>query len=160
MICPGPIRLCPAQNDQKGVRAHVVKFGSLLVRVFCRRSQGSGLINERRRTTTKICCVPTRAQMISCPRSFQNDLESFWNDLNHATLRRSVPRRPDLAGCLPRSSVRPDGRPSRGACKTGSDTGRTAHFRAVCAQRGALKPDARPWRRHLIVACHQSRSTT
>ena len=47
-------------------------------------------------------------------------------------------------------SVRPDGRPSRGVCKTGSDTGRTAHFRAVCAQRGALKPDVRPWRRHMI----------
>ena len=46
MICPGPIRLCPAQNDQKGVRAHVVKFGSLLVWVFCRRPQGSGLIIE------------------------------------------------------------------------------------------------------------------
>ena len=36
VICPGPIRLCPAQNDQNGVRAHVVKFGSLLVWVFCR----------------------------------------------------------------------------------------------------------------------------
>ena len=41
-------------------------------------------------------------------------------------------------------SVRPDGRPSRGVCKTGSDTGRTAHFRAVAAQRGALTPDVRP----------------
>ena len=39
--------------------------------------------------------------------------------------------------------ARRDGRPSRGACKTGSGTGRTAHFRAVCAQRRALKPDAR-----------------
>ena len=48
MICPGPICLCPAQNDQKGVRAHAVKFGSLLVWVFCRRPQGSGLISARR----------------------------------------------------------------------------------------------------------------
>ena len=48
VICPGPIHLCPAQNDQKGVRAHVVKFGSLLVWVFCRRPQeGSGLIMRR-----------------------------------------------------------------------------------------------------------------
>ena len=48
-------------------------------------------------------------------------------------------------------SVRPDGRPSSGVCKTGSDTaGRTVHFREVCAQRGALKPDVRPWRRHMI----------
>ena len=46
--------------------------------------------------------------------------------------------------------MRPDGRPSRGVCKIGSDTGRTVHFRAVCAQRGALKPDVRPWRRHMI----------
>ena len=44
----------------------------------------------------------------------------------------------------------PDGRSSKGVRKTGSDTGRTAHFRAVCAQRGALKPDVRPWRRHMI----------
>ena len=41
-------------------------------------------------------------------------------------------------------SVRPDGRPSRGVCKTGSGTGRTAHFRAVSAQRGALTLDVRP----------------
>ena len=53
--------------------------------------------------------------MISCLGPFQNNLGSFWNDLNHATLRRSVPRRPhgrpDLAaeGCLPRC-VRTDGR--------------------------------------------------
>ena len=69
-----------------------------------------------------------------------------------ALLRRAPRGRPDLAGCLPRPSVRPedDGRPSRGVCKIGSDTGRTAHFRAVCAQRGALKPDVRPWRRHMI----------
>ena len=44
MICPGPIRLYPAQNDQKGVRAHVVKFGSLLVWVFCRRPRSGPLI--------------------------------------------------------------------------------------------------------------------
>ena len=44
MICPGPIRLCPAQNDQNGVRAHVVKFGSLLVWVFCRRLRSGPLI--------------------------------------------------------------------------------------------------------------------
>ena len=41
-------------------------------------------------------------------------------------------------------SVRPDGRPSRGVCKIGSGTGRTAHFRAVGAQRAALTPDVRP----------------
>ena len=48
-------------------------------------------------------------------------------------------------------SLRPDGRSSKGVWKTGSDTGRTAHFRAVCAQRGALKPDVRPWRRHNMI---------
>ena len=41
-------------------------------------------------------------------------------------------------------SVRPDGRPSRSVCKNGSDTGRTAHIRAVGAQRGAVTPDVRP----------------
>ena len=41
-------------------------------------------------------------------------------------------------------SVRPDGRSSRGVCKTGSGTGRTVHFRAVDAQRAALTPDVRP----------------
>ena len=50
MICPGPIRLCPAQNDQNGVRAHVVKFGSLLVWVFCRRPRFSCLIIYARAT--------------------------------------------------------------------------------------------------------------
>ena len=36
-------------------------------------------------------------------------------------------------------------------CEAGSGTGRTAHFRAVCVQRGALKqPEVRPWRRHMI----------
>ena len=57
-----------------------------------------------------------------------------------------------LATCARRSpwprrmspSVRPDGRPSRGVCKIGSGTGRTAHFRAVGAQRAALIPDVRP----------------
>ena len=47
-------------------------------------------------------------------------------------------------------SACPDGRPSRGVWETGSDTGRAAHFRAVCAQRGALTPDVQPWRRHMI----------
>ena len=41
-------------------------------------------------------------------------------------------------------SVRPDGRPSKALWKNRSDTGRTAHFRAVGAQRGALTPDVRP----------------
>ena len=41
-------------------------------------------------------------------------------------------------------SVRPDGRPSRGVWKISSSTGRTAHFRAVGAQRAALTPDVRP----------------
>ena len=41
-------------------------------------------------------------------------------------------------------SVCPDGQPSRAVCKTGSDTGRTAHFRAVGAQRAALTPDVWP----------------
>ena len=40
--------------------------------------------------------------------------------------------------------MRPDGRPSRAVRKSSSDTGRTAHFRAVAAQRGALTPDVRP----------------
>ena len=46
--------------------------------------------------------------------------------------------------CRMSPSVRPVGRPSRGVCKIGSDTGRTAHFRAVGAQRAALTPDIRP----------------
>ena len=41
-----------------------------------------------------------KSQVISCLGSFQNDLGSFWNDLNHATLRRSVPRRPGCVGWL------------------------------------------------------------
>ena len=50
------------------------------------------------------------ATLISCLGSFQNDpSRSFWNDLNHVTLRRSVPRRPDRAGWL-RRRPRTDGR--------------------------------------------------
>ena len=44
VICPGPIRLCPAQNDQKGVRATTGKLGIFLIWVFCRRPQFSRLI--------------------------------------------------------------------------------------------------------------------
>ena len=44
MICPGPIRLCPAQNDQKGVRVTTAKSGNLAVWVFCRRPRGGCLI--------------------------------------------------------------------------------------------------------------------
>ena len=47
MICPGPIRLCPAQNDQKGVRATTGKLGIFLIRVFCRRPHFSCLIIQR-----------------------------------------------------------------------------------------------------------------
>ena len=47
--------------------------------------------------------------MISCLGSFQNDPRSFWNYLNHVTLRRSVPRRPGRAGWL-RRRPRTDGR--------------------------------------------------
>ena len=39
VICTGPIRLCPAQNDQNGVRATTAKSGNLVVWVFCRRPQ-------------------------------------------------------------------------------------------------------------------------
>ena len=34
MICPGPIRLYPAQKDQNGVRATAAGSGNLLVWVF------------------------------------------------------------------------------------------------------------------------------
>ena len=47
VICPGPIRLCPAQNDQKGVRATTGKLGIFLIWVFCRRPQFSCLISAR-----------------------------------------------------------------------------------------------------------------
>ena len=40
-------------------------------------------------------------------------------------------------------SVRPDGRPSRGVREIGSDNCRTARFRAVGSQRGALTQDVR-----------------
>ena len=46
VICPGPIRLCPAQNDQKGVRATTGKLGIFLIWVFCRRPQFSCLITK------------------------------------------------------------------------------------------------------------------
>ena len=46
VICPGPIRLCPAQNDQKGVRATTGKLGIFLIWVFCRRPQFSCLITH------------------------------------------------------------------------------------------------------------------
>ena len=36
--------------------------------------------------------------MIKFIGPFQNDPRSFWNNLNHVTLRRSVLRRPDRAG--------------------------------------------------------------
>ena len=41
-------------------------------------------------------------------------------------------------------SVRPDERSSKALWENCSDTGRTAHFRAVGAQRGAPTPDVRP----------------
>ena len=41
-------------------------------------------------------------------------------------------------------SVRPDGRSSKALWKNRSDTGRTAHFREVGAQRGVLTPGVRP----------------
>ena len=47
VICPGPIRLCPAHTDQKGVRATTDKSGISLVWVFCRRPRGGCLINLR-----------------------------------------------------------------------------------------------------------------
>ena len=46
VICPGPIRFCPAQNDQKGVRATTGKLGIFLIWVFCRRPQFSCLITK------------------------------------------------------------------------------------------------------------------
>ena len=46
VVCLGPIRLCPAQNNQKGVRATTAKSGIFLVWVFCRRPQGSCLIKS------------------------------------------------------------------------------------------------------------------
>ena len=57
-----------------------------------------------------------------------------------------------LATCAQRSSwprrtapsVRPNGRSSKALWENRSDTGRTAHFRAVDAQRGALIPDVQP----------------
>ena len=47
--------------------------------------------------------------LISCLGSFQNDLGPFWNNRNHVTLRRSVPRRPGRVGWL-RWRPRTDGR--------------------------------------------------
>ena len=47
--------------------------------------------------------------VINCLGSFQNDPRSLWNDLNHVTLRCSVPRRPGRAGWL-RRRPRADGR--------------------------------------------------
>ena len=44
VICPGSIRLCPAQNDQKGVRTTTGELGIFLIWVFCRRPQFSRLI--------------------------------------------------------------------------------------------------------------------
>ena len=44
VICPGSIRLCPAQNGQKGVWATTGKLGIFLIWVFCRRPQFSRLI--------------------------------------------------------------------------------------------------------------------
>ena len=40
--------------------------------------------------------------MIKCLWPFQNGPGSFWNTLNHATFRRSAPRRPGRAGWLRR----------------------------------------------------------
>ena len=48
MICPGPIRLCPAQNDQKGVRATTAKSGNLVVWVFCGIPRAGELTITRR----------------------------------------------------------------------------------------------------------------
>ncbi len=53
-MCAGQIRLCPAQNDQKGVRATTAKSGIFLVWVFCRRPQGSCLITKVARRRTRL----------------------------------------------------------------------------------------------------------
>ena len=66
--------------------------------------------------------------------------------LNHATLRRASRCRPGLVGCLPRC-VRTDGRVKLcGEIVPTLAEPRTANFRAVGAQRGALTltPDVRP----------------
>ena len=47
VICPGPIRRCPAQNDQKGVRATTGKLSIFLIWVFCRRPQFSSVVAKR-----------------------------------------------------------------------------------------------------------------
>ena len=56
VICPGPIRLCPAQNDQKSVRATTAKSGNLVVWVFCRRPRGGCLITAA--LPARGCAVP------------------------------------------------------------------------------------------------------
>ena len=76
----------------------------------CARTTTHG---ARRTVTAGVSCLVRldQPEMISFLGSFQNDLGSFWNDLNHVTLRRSVlrPRRPDRAGWL-RRRPRTDGR--------------------------------------------------
>ena len=57
VICPGPIRLCPAQNDQKGVRATTGKLGIFLIWVFCRRPQFSCLIIQAAAEDSSVGCL-------------------------------------------------------------------------------------------------------
>ena len=91
---------------------------------------------------------PSRSRLLSkaikCPGTFQNALGAFRNAITHITYHLATCALRPSWPCRMAPSVRPDGRPSRGVCKKGSDTGRTAHFRAVGAQRGALTPDVRP----------------
>ena len=82
-----------------------------------------------------------RIQMINTPGTFQNVPRTFTYVLNHVMWGPTVRGRPDLAGSLSRR-VRTDSRVE--LCYKSFDTGRTAHFRAVGAQRAALTPDVRP----------------
>ena len=81
VICPGPIRLCPAQNDQKGVRATTGKLGIFLIWVFCRRPQFSCLIMAR---ALRLRRLPTRLGVSNpAPTHSGENARAFLADLVH-----------------------------------------------------------------------------
>ena len=109
VICPGPIRLCPAQNDQKGVRATTGKLGIFLIWVFCRRPQFSRLINEWGRKAAEHGGVWTchfAGCVSNCPWGRCGRGELDFLALAHSAARRLG----GSAACRAVSSQRPSGR--------------------------------------------------
>ena len=104
MICPGPIRLCPAKkNDQKGVRATAGKLYIFLIWVFCRRPQGRVL------TDMYYCNVLPDGQSIGSMLGSATSDEVGVVSVGQATDSDTVVSEPDSDTAIIKFSPRPRG---------------------------------------------------